>query len=130
MVCYRFSGCHRFQFFRFAAAKPDCLYQQCPTLISLGTSYVGTKVGESIDDKTDNNTNYKTMGGLIGGAVGGLGAVSYTHLDVYKRQGGVRAYNDTNLYSKKGAERFKVFIGFICKVCTNLCVSTDGFRCV
>lgn len=23
------SGCHRFQFFRFAAAKPDCLYQQC-----------------------------------------------------------------------------------------------------
>jgi len=41
--------------------------------------------------------------------------------------GGVRAYNHTNLYSKKGAERFKVFIGFICKVCTNLCVSTDGF---
>ena len=41
--------------------------------------------------------------------------------------GGVRAYNHTNLYSKKGAERFKVFSGFICKVCTNLCVSTDGF---
>ena len=35
--------------------------------------------------------------------------------------------DSTNLYSKKGAERFKVFIGFICKVCTNLCVSTDGF---
>ncbi|WP_252195889.1 DUF3871 family protein, partial [Bacteroides ovatus] len=32
-----------------------------------------------------------------------------------------------NLYSKKGAERFKVFIGFTCKVCTNLCVSTDGY---
>lgn len=32
--------------------------------------------------------------------------------------GGVRAYNHTNLYSKKGAERFKVFIGFTCKVCT------------
>ena len=41
--------------------------------------------------------------------------------------GGVRAYNHTNLYSKKGAERFKVFIGFTCKVCTNLCVSTDGY---
>ena len=41
--------------------------------------------------------------------------------------GGVRAYNHTNLYSKKGAERFKVFAGFTCKVCTNLCVSTDGF---
>lgn len=41
--------------------------------------------------------------------------------------GGVRAYNHTNLYSKKGAERFKVFIGFTCMVCTNLCVSTDGY---
>ena len=41
--------------------------------------------------------------------------------------GGVRAYNHTNLYSKKTAERFKVFIGFTCKVCTNLCVSTDGY---
>ncbi|WP_131796876.1 DUF3871 family protein, partial [Bacteroides stercoris] len=28
--------------------------------------------------------------------------------------GGVRAYNHTNLYSKKGMERFKVFVGFTC----------------
>lgn len=41
--------------------------------------------------------------------------------------GGVRAYNHTNLYSKKSAERFKIFIGFTCMVCTNLCVSTDGY---
>lgn len=41
--------------------------------------------------------------------------------------GGVRAYNHTNLYSRKGVERFKVFIGFTCKVCTNLCVTTDGY---
>lgn len=41
--------------------------------------------------------------------------------------GGVRAYNHTNLYAKKGAERFKIFVGFTCKVCTNLCVSTDGY---
>lgn len=41
--------------------------------------------------------------------------------------GGVRAYNHTNLYSKKGMERFKVFVGFTCKVCTNLRVSTDGY---
>ena len=41
--------------------------------------------------------------------------------------GGVRAYNHTNLYGRKGAERFKIFIGFTCKVCTNLCVSTDGY---
>jgi len=41
--------------------------------------------------------------------------------------GGVRAYNLENLYSKKSEERFKLFIGFQNKVCTNLCVSTDGF---
>lgn len=41
--------------------------------------------------------------------------------------GGVRAYNQTNLHSKKTQEHFKLFIGFQNKVCTNLCVSTDGF---
>lgn len=42
--------------------------------------------------------------------------------------GGVRAYNHMNLYSKKTVERFKVFIGFKNMVCTNLCVSTDGYK--
>lgn len=41
--------------------------------------------------------------------------------------GGVRAYNHENLYSKKGVEKFKIFIGFKNLVCTNLCVSTDGY---
>ncbi|MBU1370021.1 MAG: DUF3871 family protein [Bacteroidetes bacterium] len=41
--------------------------------------------------------------------------------------GGVRAYNLENLYSRKSLERFKVFIGFKNHVCTNFCVSTDGF---
>jgi hypothetical protein len=41
--------------------------------------------------------------------------------------GGVRAYNQENLYSKKTVEKFKIFIGFQNKVCTNLCISTDGF---
>lgn len=41
--------------------------------------------------------------------------------------GGVRAYNQENLYSKKSLEKFKLFIGFKNMVCTNLCVSTDGF---
>ena len=41
--------------------------------------------------------------------------------------GGVRAYNQENLYSKKNVEKFKVFIGFKNLVCTNLCVSTDGY---
>ena len=40
--------------------------------------------------------------------------------------GGVRAYNQENLYSKKSMEKFKVFIGFKNNVCTNLCISTDG----
>ena len=43
--------------------------------------------------------------------------------------GGVRAYNHENLYSKKGLEKFKVFIGFKNLVCCNMCVSTDGFKC-
>ncbi len=41
--------------------------------------------------------------------------------------GGVRAYNNDNLSGRKGEERFKVFVGFRNWVCTNLCVSTDGF---
>ncbi len=42
--------------------------------------------------------------------------------------GGVRAYNLEKLYSRKSEEHFKVFIGFQNKVCTNMCISTDGFK--
>ena len=42
--------------------------------------------------------------------------------------GGVRSYNHENLYSKKGMEKFKLFIGFKNLVCCNMCVSTDGFK--
>lgn len=42
--------------------------------------------------------------------------------------GGVRAYNHENLYNRKSAEKFKVFVGFKNLVCTNLCVSTDGYK--
>lgn len=41
--------------------------------------------------------------------------------------GGVRAYNNENLGSRKNLEKFKFFIGFQNMVCCNLCVSTDGF---
>ncbi len=42
--------------------------------------------------------------------------------------GGVKSYNLDNLYStKETSEIFKVFIGFKNRVCTNLCVTTDGF---
>ena len=42
--------------------------------------------------------------------------------------GGVRAYNQENLFSKKTIEKFKIFIGFQNTVCTNLCISTDGLK--
>ena len=42
--------------------------------------------------------------------------------------GGVRSYNQENLFSKKAVEKFKVFIGFQNTVCTNLCISTDGLK--
>jgi hypothetical protein len=42
--------------------------------------------------------------------------------------GGVKAYNLDNLYSRNQCDQhFKVFIGFQNKVCTNLCVWTDGY---
>lgn len=42
--------------------------------------------------------------------------------------GGIKAYNLDNLNRRKGApEHFKIFIGFANKVCTNLCIWTDGF---
>ena len=41
--------------------------------------------------------------------------------------GGVRAYNNDSLSGRKGEERFKAFIGFKNWVCTNLCISTDGY---
>lgn len=41
--------------------------------------------------------------------------------------GGVKAYNMDNLYSKRGSdEHFKIFIGYKNRVCTNLCVWSDG----
>lgn len=42
--------------------------------------------------------------------------------------GGVRAYNEQNLYARKSPEKFKLFIGFKNMVCCNLCVSTDGYK--
>ncbi|MEC5158871.1 DUF3871 family protein [Chryseobacterium sp. MP_3.2] len=41
--------------------------------------------------------------------------------------GGVRAYNQENLYGKKSMEKFRFFIGFQNMVCCNMCITTDGF---
>jgi hypothetical protein len=41
--------------------------------------------------------------------------------------GGVKCYGDDKLNNKKGsAEHFKIFIGFSVRVCSNLCVWSDG----
>lgn len=41
--------------------------------------------------------------------------------------GGIKAYNLDNMYARKGSdEHFKLFIGFENKVCTNLCIWSDG----
>ncbi len=43
--------------------------------------------------------------------------------------GGIKAHNQDNLYARKGAEEhFKLFIGFQNRVCTNMCVWTDGTK--
>ena len=43
--------------------------------------------------------------------------------------GGVKAYNLDNLYNRSGADQhFKIFVGFQNKVCTNLCIATDGYQ--
>lgn len=41
--------------------------------------------------------------------------------------GGVRSYNQENLYSKRTYEKFKFFVGFQNMVCCNMCISSDGF---
>jgi hypothetical protein len=40
--------------------------------------------------------------------------------------GGVRCYSGENLMSRTYEQTFKVAIGMTCKVCTNLCISSDG----
>ena len=41
---------------------------------------------------------------------------------------GVRAYNHTNLMSKKVPESFRLGIGFKNQVCCNMCIFTDGYK--
>ena len=40
--------------------------------------------------------------------------------------GGVRAYNDDKLYGHQTTERFKVFVGWQVRVCSNLMLTCDG----
>ncbi len=40
--------------------------------------------------------------------------------------GGVRAMNNENIRSRRGIERFKIFISTRVTICSNLCIFTDG----
>ena len=40
--------------------------------------------------------------------------------------GGVRAYNEDKLYAKKSPEKFKVFVAYRVKVCSNMCIISDS----
>ena len=43
--------------------------------------------------------------------------------------GGVKSYSEDNLYQRSGGDQhFKLFIGFQNRVCTNLCVWSDGYN--
>lgn len=41
--------------------------------------------------------------------------------------GGVKAYNQDNLYSRKTDQHFKIFVGFNNRVCLNLKIWSDGY---
>ena len=41
--------------------------------------------------------------------------------------GGVRAYNEDKLYNKASAMKFRIFVGWQVRVCSNLCLTCDGF---
>lgn len=42
--------------------------------------------------------------------------------------GGIKAFNLDRFHNKKGVdEHFKVFVGFKNQICTNLCITSDGF---
>ena len=41
--------------------------------------------------------------------------------------GGVRSYNEDKLYGRQSPLKFKVFVGWQVRVCSNLCLTCDGF---
>ena len=41
--------------------------------------------------------------------------------------GGVRSYNEDKLYRPQTAMKFKLFVGWKVRVCSNLCLTCDGF---
>ena len=46
---------------------------------------------------------------------------------IYLCVGGIRAYNEDKLYARKSPEKFKVFVGWQVRVCSNLMLTCDGY---
>ena len=46
---------------------------------------------------------------------------------VYLCIGGVRAYNEDKLYNRKSPEKFKIFIAWQARICSNLMLTCDGY---
>lgn len=47
--------------------------------------------------------------------------------EIHLTIGGVRAYSEDKLYNRPSALKFKIFIGWQVRVCSNLMLQTDGF---
>ncbi len=47
---------------------------------------------------------------------------------VYLCIGGVRAYNEDKLYGRQTTMKFKIFVGWQVRVCSNLCLTCDGLQ--
>lgn len=47
--------------------------------------------------------------------------------EIHLTIGGVRAYSEDKLYNKPSALKFKIFVGWQVRVCSNLMLQTDGF---
>ena len=41
--------------------------------------------------------------------------------------GGVRGYNEDKLYNRASAMKFRIFVGWQVRVCSNLCLTCDGY---
>ena len=47
--------------------------------------------------------------------------------EIHLTIGGVRCYSDDKLYNRPSALKFKIFVGWQVRVCSNLMLQTDGF---
>lgn len=47
--------------------------------------------------------------------------------EIHLTIGGVRAYSEDKLYNRPSAMKFKIFVGWQVRVCSNLMLQTDGF---